>query len=174
MERLLIRDILSDEYIGKTVTVCGWVRTKRESKGFAFLVLSDGSTQEMLQLVIPAEKKAFQQLHRCNTGSAIKAVGMLKESPAKGQKYEVEVSEVEIFGEADLERYPLQQEPIPLVQYSDYVIFLLLQFMSSSRDMALSGYILQLLQRATVKEQVSFLQSLHSILKTFRKKMMVT
>jgi asparaginyl-tRNA synthetase len=110
MERLFVRDILSDENIGKTVTVCGWVRTKRESKGFAFLVLSDGSTQEMLQLVISAEKKAFQQLHRCNTGSAIKAVGMLKESPAKGQKYEVEVSEIEIFGEADPERYPLQKK----------------------------------------------------------------
>jgi asparaginyl-tRNA synthetase len=110
MERLFIRDILSDEYIGKTVTVCGWVRTKRESKGFAFLVLSDGSTQEMLQLVIPAEKTVFQQLYRCNTGSAIKAVGMLKESPAKGQKYELEVSEIEIFGEADPERYPLQKK----------------------------------------------------------------
>jgi asparaginyl-tRNA synthetase len=110
MEQLLIRDILSDEYIGKLLTVCGWVRTKRESKGFAFLVLSDGSSQEMLQLVIPAESHAFQQLHRCNTGAAIKAQGILKESPARGQKYELEVSDIEVFGEADPERYPLQKK----------------------------------------------------------------
>jgi asparaginyl-tRNA synthetase len=110
MERLLIRDILSDEYIGKLLTVCGWVRTRRESKGFSFLVLSDGSTQEMLQLVIPAESHTFQLLHRCNTGAAIKAQGILKESPARGQKYELEVSEIEVFGEADPEKYPLQKK----------------------------------------------------------------
>lgn len=110
MERLLVKDILSGKYIGQPVTVCGWVRTKRESKGFAFLVLSDGSTQEMLQLVVPDEASAFQQLHRCNTGTAIKATGILKESPAKGQKFEVEVSEIEVFGEADPEKYPLQKK----------------------------------------------------------------
>ncbi|MFH0932707.1 MAG: asparagine--tRNA ligase [Nitrospirota bacterium] len=110
MERLLVKDILSGKYIGQPVTVCGWVRTKRESKGFAFLVLSDGSTQEMLQLVVPGEAPAFQQLHRCNTGTAMKATGILKESPAKGQKFEVEVSEIEVFGEADPEKYPLQKK----------------------------------------------------------------
>jgi asparaginyl-tRNA synthetase len=110
MERLLVKDILSGKYIGQPVTVCGWVRTKRESKGFAFLVLSDGSTQEMLQLVVPDEASAFQQLHRCNTGTAMKATGILKESPAKGQKFEVEVSEIEVFGEADPEKYPLQKK----------------------------------------------------------------
>jgi len=110
VERLLVKDILSGKHIGQTVTVCGWVRTKRSSKGFAFLVLSDGSTQETLQLVVPDKASAFQQLHVCNTGTAIKATGILKESPAKGQKYEVEVSEIEVFGEADPEKYPLQKK----------------------------------------------------------------
>ena len=110
MERILIKDVLSESYIGKPVTVCGWVRSRRESKGFAFLVLSDGSTQETLQLVIPGEASAFQQLHRCNTGAAVKVNGILKESPAKGQKYEMEVSEIEVFGEADPEKYPLQKK----------------------------------------------------------------
>ena len=110
MERLLVKDVLSGENIGKPVTVCGWVRTKRESKGFAFLVLSDGSTQETLQLVINSETPAFQQLHRCNTGAAIKAKGILKESPGKGQKFEMDVSEIEVFGEADPEEYPLQKK----------------------------------------------------------------
>jgi asparaginyl-tRNA synthetase len=110
VDRILIKDVLSESYIGKPVTVCGWVRSKRESKGFAFLVLSDGSAQETLQLVIPGEASAFRQLHRCNTGTAVKVNGILKESPAKGQKYEMEVSEIEVFGEADPEKYPLQKK----------------------------------------------------------------
>lgn len=110
MERLLVKDILSEKYIGQPVTVCGWVRTKREAKGFAFLVLSDGSAQETLQLVVSSEIPAYQQLPRCNTGAAIKATGILKESPGKGQKFEVEVSDIEVFGEADPEKYPLQKK----------------------------------------------------------------
>ena len=110
MLRTLIKDVLSEEYLGKTVTVCGWVRSKRESRGFAFLVLSDGSTQETLQLIINGETPAFQQVCHCNTGTAIRAEGVLKESPAKGQKFELEVSQIEVFGEADPEKYPLQKK----------------------------------------------------------------
>lgn len=110
MERLLIKDVLSEENIGKSLTVCGWVRTKRESKGFAFLVVSDGSTQDTLQLLINSETPAFQELYRCSTGSAIQATGVLRESPAKGQKFELEVSELKVFGEAEPETYPLQKK----------------------------------------------------------------
>ena len=110
MERSLIKDVLSEENIGKSLTVCGWVRTKRESKGFAFLVVSDGSTQDTLQLLINNEIPAFQELYRCNTGSAIQATGLLRESPAKGQKFEMEVSELKVFGEAETETYPLQKK----------------------------------------------------------------
>jgi len=110
VERILIKDVLSESYIGKPITVCGWVRTKRESKGFAFLVISDGSTQDTLQLVLPGESDAFRKLQQCDTGAAIKAEGILRESPAKGQIYEMEVSEIEVFGEADPEKYPLQKK----------------------------------------------------------------
>ncbi len=110
MERILIKDVLSEEHMGKTLSVCGWVKTKRESKGFAFLVISDGSTQDTLQLLIPREIPAFQELYRCNTGSAILATGTLRESPAKGQKFEMEVSEIVIFGEVESEAYPLQKK----------------------------------------------------------------
>jgi asparaginyl-tRNA synthetase len=110
VKRVLIKEIFSGKEAGQEVTVCGWVRTKRESKRVAFLALSDGSAQDTLQLVVPAESPAFGQLHRCNTGAAIAVKGMLKESPAKGQKYEVEVSEVEVFGETDPEKYPLQKK----------------------------------------------------------------
>jgi asparaginyl-tRNA synthetase len=110
VKRVLIKEIFSGKQVGQEVTVCGWVRTKRESKEVVFLALSDGSAQDTLQLVVPAGSPAFGQLHRCNTGAAIGAKGMLKESPAKGQQYEVEVSEVEVFGETDPEKYPLQKK----------------------------------------------------------------
>jgi len=110
VRRMLIKDVLSGKNVGQQATVCGWVRTKRESKGLAFLTVSDGSTQDTLQLVVPGESLVFYQVHRCNTGTAICAKGLLKESPAKGQLYELEVSEVEIFGEADPEEYPLQKK----------------------------------------------------------------
>ena len=107
MERTLIRDILQNGRTGEPVTVCGWVRSRRESKDFAFLVLNDGSSQETLQLVVPAGASAFNELVRCNTGAAIMAKGLLKESPGKGQRFEVEVSVIKVFGDSDPEKYPL-------------------------------------------------------------------
>ena len=110
MKRIRIKDIFSDGSTGQTVEVCGWVRSKRESKGVAFIALNDGSTQETLQLVIPSESSAFNKLPECNTGAAVKAWGVLKESPGKGQKLEVEVSEIHVFGDADTATYPLQKK----------------------------------------------------------------
>jgi len=110
MERTRIKKIFSDLKAGRTAAVCGWIRTKRESKGIAFLALNDGSTQETLQLVVPAESKAFKQLSNCNTGAAIKATGVIKASPGKGQEVEMEISDIEVFGDADQERYPLQKK----------------------------------------------------------------
>lgn len=110
MERIRIKNIFSESAVGQTVTVCGWVRTKRESKGIVFVALSDGSTQETLQLVIPEGVPAFHKLSLCNTGAAIKASGIIKESPGKGQKFELEGSDIEIFGNADPETYPLQKK----------------------------------------------------------------
>ncbi|MBI5057820.1 MAG: asparagine--tRNA ligase [Nitrospirae bacterium] len=110
MKRLRIKNILSDGSAGQAITVCGWVRTRRESKGIAFIALNDGSTQDTLQLVIAETSPAFQKLTHCNTGAAIKATGILKESPAQGQKFEMEVSGIEIFGDADPALYPLQKK----------------------------------------------------------------
>jgi asparaginyl-tRNA synthetase len=110
VERTLIKTILNNGTAGAPVIVCGWVRSKRESKGFAFIAISDGSTQETLQLVLSAEASAFKELARCNTGAAIRAKGVLKDSPGKGQRLEVEVSEIEVFGDSDPEKYPLQKK----------------------------------------------------------------
>ena len=110
MERLRIKNLFSDAKTGQTVNVCGWVRTKRESKGIAFIAISDGSAQDTLQLVIPSGSTAFNKLSGCNTGAAIRVSGILRESPGKGQKFEVEVSDMEVFGDADASTYPLQKK----------------------------------------------------------------
>ena len=110
MKRVRIKTIFSEGNIGQALTVCGWVRSKRESKGVAFIALNDGSAQDSLQLVVPAETTAFHKLTSCDTGAAIRAEGILKESLGKGQKYEVEVSDIEVFGDADPEKYPLQKK----------------------------------------------------------------
>jgi asparaginyl-tRNA synthetase len=110
VKQIRIKNIFSDGNTGQAVTLCGWIRSKRESKGVAFIALNDGSTQETLQLVVPSESPAFNKLPECNTGAAIKAWGALKESPGKGQKLEVEVSEIHVFGDADSATYPLQKK----------------------------------------------------------------
>jgi asparaginyl-tRNA synthetase len=76
MKRVRIRSVLTESYIGKEITICGWVRTKRESKGLVFIALSDGSTQDTLQLVISEETPAFDKVHQCTTGTAIKVTGI--------------------------------------------------------------------------------------------------
>jgi asparaginyl-tRNA synthetase len=110
MERVLIKDILKEGNVGQAVTVCAWVRSRRESKGFAFVVVNDGSTQETLQLVVPGASPAFNEVPACDTGAALRAKGVLKESPGRGQRFEVEVSEIEIFGGSAPDRYPLQKK----------------------------------------------------------------
>ena len=104
-----------------SISVCGWVRSKRESKGIAFIALNDGSTQDTLQLVVPSESEAFSSLTRCNTGAAVRVTGTLKESPGKGQAFEVEVSSIEVLGDADAEKYPLQKKGHSLEIFVDPV-----------------------------------------------------
>ncbi len=110
MKRIIIKKALSEANAGDTITVCGWIRTKRQSKDIAFIALNDGSTQDTLQLVIPKGTTALNKLHNYYTGAAIKATGILKESPGKGQSLELEVSDIEVFGNADSVLYPLQKK----------------------------------------------------------------
>jgi asparaginyl-tRNA synthetase len=110
VERVTVKEVLSGAFTGEDVKVCGWIRTRRESKDFAFLVLSDGSTQETLQLVIDSGSPAFASLQNCNTGAAVMAGGKMRESPAKGQRFELAVDIIEVFGDADPLKYPLQKK----------------------------------------------------------------
>ncbi|PZU91061.1 MAG: asparagine--tRNA ligase [Pseudanabaena sp.] len=97
--------------IGDTCTVRGWVRTKREGKGIAFLELNDGSSLQGLQIVLPQTIDNYEFLiKQINTGSSIEASGVLVESMGKGQKLEMQATAIAVFGNADPETYPLQKK----------------------------------------------------------------
>lgn len=112
MQRLKVAAALSSTAVGIEVDVRGWIRTKRESKqGFAFIELNDGSSMANLQIVIENTVPGFAEHNKhLTTGSAIRIVGVLKESPAAGQKVEVHATAVELYGTADAEKYPLQKK----------------------------------------------------------------
>ena len=110
IKRDRIREILKAGVAGQRVNVCGWVRSRRESKTFAFLVLNDGSCQATLQCVIDQGVPGFELLNRCQTGASVKIVGELKPSQGKGQAWEVHAAQLELFGEANPETYPLQKK----------------------------------------------------------------
>lgn len=112
MFRLKVAQLLQNGPVGHVVDVRGWVRTRRESKqGFAFVELNDGSCFANVQIVIDKSVPGYDQfLKLLTTGSSIRVVGELKESPAKGQAVEVHAREVEVYGTADAEKYPLQKK----------------------------------------------------------------
>jgi asparaginyl-tRNA synthetase len=96
---------------GDTVTVKGWIRSKREAKEFAFVDINDGSCMANIQVVIDKDVPDYATiLKQINTGASIELTGELVESPAKGQRVEVKASQVKIHGEANPETYPLQKK----------------------------------------------------------------
>ncbi len=92
------------------ILIKGWVRTKRDSKGFSFVELNDGSCLKTIQVVIDHTPEIENALARVGTGAAVAISGELVESPGKGQKWEVRGRSIEVLGEADQETFPLQKK----------------------------------------------------------------
>ena len=106
----VIKEVLNF-YEGKQgVVVCGWVRTRRDSKGFSFVEINDGSCLKNLQLVIDHGTLPLDEVKRITTGASIRAIGDIVPSPGKKQKWEMHVRKLEILGEADPNKYPLQKK----------------------------------------------------------------
>lgn len=106
-----IRDVLHHAQPGEAITVHGWVRTKRESKGFAFLEVNDGSSMAGLQVILNAELPDYGSLvKRLSTGASVEVVGAVVKSPGKNQRIEMQAQQVTLYGEADTELYPLQKK----------------------------------------------------------------
>ncbi len=100
-----IKEILFRKPIGTEVTICGWVRTFRNNQ---FAAISDGSCLQTMQVVVDHENTDASLLKRITTGSAIVATGTLVASQGKGQDVEVKAHTIEVVGDTDPEKYPLQ------------------------------------------------------------------
>ncbi len=107
MKRHAISELLDTALVGQNVTVCGWVRTFRNNQ---FLSVNDGSSLQNLQLVIDRENTDEALLKRLATGAAVRAEGTLVESQGSGQATEVDVTRIEVLGDADPEVYPIQMK----------------------------------------------------------------
>ena len=105
MKRTKIKDVLTSKPEGQEIVVKGWVRTFRNNQ---FISINDGSTIQNLQAVVEIDQLEESTLRRITTGSCLSVQGILVPSPAKGQTVEVKVSQLEILGDSDPEKYPLQ------------------------------------------------------------------
>jgi asparaginyl-tRNA synthetase len=105
MKHSKVKDLLNGTKANYEVTVKGWVRTFRNNQ---FIALNDGSTIHNLQCVVDFENTPEETLKRINTGAAVALTGNLVESQGAGQKYEVQVSKLEILGDCDAEKFPMQ------------------------------------------------------------------
>ncbi len=114
MQHTSIKELLNAQGPQEGITLCGWIRTRRDSKTFSFLEINDGSCLMNIQCVLDEGTKAYEELTKenvqINTGAAIKIIGDLIESPGKGQKWEVRASEMTVFGLADPETFPIQKK----------------------------------------------------------------
>ncbi|MDB5253231.1 MAG: asparaginyl-tRNA synthetase [Flaviaesturariibacter sp.] len=103
--RIKIKDVLATEPAEQQVTVMGWVRTFRNNQ---FVALNDGSTNQNLQVVLTLGEFPDDLLRRITTSASLKVSGTLVPSLGKGQQVELKAVTVDILGESDPEKYPLQ------------------------------------------------------------------
>src|SRR5678815_407660 len=103
--RTKIKELLTWQPQGQQVTVMGWVRTFRNNQ---FVALNDGSTNNNLQVVLELGRFDDEFLKRITTSASLKVTGTIVESQGKGQRLELKATLVEILGDSDAEKYPLQ------------------------------------------------------------------
>ncbi len=96
--------------IGNEVNIKGWVRTKRGNKNVAFIAVNDGSMIHSIQVVVDLANFDEETLRLITTGSCVSITGKLVASPASGQAVEIQAEQIEVYGTADPETYPLQKK----------------------------------------------------------------
>jgi len=104
-KRTKIKELLATEPIGQEVVVMGWVRTFRNNQ---FIALNDGSINTNLQVVVPLGQYDDAFLKRITTGASLRISGEVVSSVGKGQKLEIKAKGVDILGDSDPEKFPLQ------------------------------------------------------------------
>lgn len=114
MKRTVIVDALKCSDFGSPINVRGWVRSRRGNKSISFIALNDGSTIKNIQIVVDLSKISEEQLKPVTTGSCISVTGILVESQGVGQTVEIQLTELEVYGTADPEKYPLQKKGLSM------------------------------------------------------------
>lgn len=112
MKRALISQIYKtpESFTQDDITVCGWIRTKRNSKTLGFLEINDGSSFNSLQVVFEDEKvRNFKEVCKLNAGAAVVVKGKLLLTPDAAQPFEINATSIEVEG-ASLPDYPLQKK----------------------------------------------------------------
>ena len=97
------------EYSQGEITVCGWLRTLRDSKSVAFAQINDGSAFKSLQVVLTEGLPNFNEARRLGVGTALRVKGQVVLTPGANQPFELKASEIEIEGHCD-PAYPLQKK----------------------------------------------------------------
>ena len=111
--RTKIKDLLKMQP-GQEVLAKGWVRTKRGNKQVKFIALNDGSTINNIQIVAEAELFDEDLMKKITTGASLGVRGQLVESLGSGQHVEIKAESIEVYGECDPMRYPLQKKDTSL------------------------------------------------------------
>ena len=113
MKHTSIIELLTGAKLLNSIIAKGWVRSFRSNQ---FIALNDGSTLENIQCVVDFEKLPSNLLKRVTTGAAIAVKGVLVESQGAGQKYEIQVEELQILGDCDINAYPIQLKNRPSLE----------------------------------------------------------
>ncbi|MEA4921137.1 MAG: asparagine--tRNA ligase [Clostridiaceae bacterium] len=98
-----------EQYIGKKLSLSGWVRTTRDVKACAFIELNDGTVIKNIQVVVPSDKESYQLAASLNVGTAVTVNGTVTQSPNAQQSVELVADEVAVEGECPSD-YPLQKK----------------------------------------------------------------
>lgn len=110
MKRTKINDLLKSGQAGHELTVMGWVRTKRGNKNVVFIALNDGSCLNNLQIVVNVADFDEELLKKITTGASLSVKGIVVASPGQGQSVEIQAQQIELFGTADPDTFPLQKK----------------------------------------------------------------
>lgn len=114
MKRQLIKNVLRAERFDAEITVAGWVRTRRDSKGgFSFIELNDGSCFSNLQIVAGNDLENYEsEIRKLHPGASVQVTGQLVESRGKGQAVEVQATRIKVLGFCEPTEYPLGKQRV--------------------------------------------------------------
>ena len=97
MDRIEIKSLFADNFVGQDVTVCGWVRSIRRKKKFSFGIINDSSCQKNLQIIMDADIPGYDAVSSLLAGASLRIKGKVVSSGGQGQDIEIQAIEGEVL-----------------------------------------------------------------------------